>query len=233
MKHKILNFIILLIGSFSCFSQKETSNIMLSYSENQDIYIYEYMPNFKIKAEYKSQSQAINKYPEQLLQSILSATNQEWVNYNTLGGIDKADIKDESHFTAIKKMDKEKNYFELIHKITFDIDNIQTSIIKFFLHEGVTEPISGVVVMQKVNDRWFTTSNINLSTLSIMVMRLKTEVLRGVILGNSENLDIKNLHKKVNTDGGINLTVFENEFLSWYDSTNDANKKLFLDSKTW
>ena len=83
MKHRTLQFIILIISSISCFAQEEYSNILLSYSETQDIFYYKYNPEFIIYADYKSQSEAINEHPEQLIQSVLSATNQEWVNYNT------------------------------------------------------------------------------------------------------------------------------------------------------
>ena len=83
MKNRTLHLLVLLISSIACFAQEEYSNILLSYSETQDIFYYKYNPEFIIKADYKSQSEAINAYPEQLIQSVLSATNQEWVNYNT------------------------------------------------------------------------------------------------------------------------------------------------------
>jgi hypothetical protein len=232
MKHKALHFIILVISSISCLAQEEYSNILLSYSETQDIYYYKYNPDFIIKADYKSQSVAVNEYPEQLVQSVLSATSQEWENYNTLGGKEKAEQIEESHFEKIKKMDKDKNYFELIHKLTFKIDNISTVIVKFFLHQENTQPISGAMVMQKVNGKWYKTSNINLSTLAIMVMRLKSDVLVGAILGSSTDSSIQKLHNKINSETGISLTIFENEFLSWYEPNNN-NKELFIDSKTW
>jgi hypothetical protein len=232
MKHRTLQFIILIISSISCFAQEEYSNILLSYSETQDIFYYKYNPEFTINADYKSQSEAINEHPEQLIQSVLSATNQEWVNYNTLGGKEKAEQKEVSHFEQIKKMNKDKNYFELIHKLTFKIDNTPTAIVKFFLHQENTQPISAAMVMQEVNGKWYKTSNINLSTLAIMVMRLKSDVLEGAILGNSSSSNIQNLHDKINSEVGINLTIFENEFLSWYEPNNN-NKELFIDPKAW
>lgn len=229
--NKIVIFLITL-PLFS-FSQQEYSNILFVFSENQEIDIYKYDNDFIIKADYNNQSEAVNLYPEQLVQSVFSATTQEWVNYNTLGGEEKASKKDQSYFNGIKNMNKEKNYIELIHKLSFEIEGLPTVIIKFFLHEENNKPVSGAMVMQKVGKRWLTTSNINLSTFSIMVMRLKTEVLQGVFLGNSDNSEIAKLHQKVTTKNGLDLSNFEEEFLSWYDNDNAYYKNIFLDSKAW
>ncbi|XKX06547.1 hypothetical protein R8G61_04280 [Tenacibaculum maritimum] len=77
--------IILLYLLFS-FSQKEYSNIIFSFSEEQSINVFKYSEDFIIRADYNDKEEAVNEYPEQLIQSVFSATNQEWVNYNTLGG---------------------------------------------------------------------------------------------------------------------------------------------------
>lgn len=234
MKHKLLHFLILVIISTPFFAQVEDANLILSYPEESEISFYQYPPNTFAKAIYVLQEEAINQYPEQLLESIISAVDQEWVNYNTLGGAEKASKKEQSHFDLIRTMDRENNYFELVHKLTFDVGGIPSVIIKFFTHLEGTEVLSGVAVMQYVDGRWHKTSHPSLSTLSIIVMRMKSEVLVGIVLQNSNNPSIRALTERVSTEAGLDLQLLEDEFGSWYTPEIDESKiALFKDPKTW
>ncbi|SHJ83086.1 hypothetical protein SAMN04487911_1425 [Arenibacter nanhaiticus] len=233
MKQSIITLLLLLV-TLTIGAQTDYSNMILSYSENREIFFHKYEPNLIIKAEYSSITEAENNYPEQLIQSILSATNQEWINYNTLGGAEKATEQNQSHFDRVLTMDKNKNFFKLHHKLTFTIGNIPTAIIKFFIHQEENEPVSGAVVMQKVDGRWQHTSNPTLSTLSIIVMRLKTTVLQGILLNDSEDKDIIALSKRVSSESGLDLQKLEDEFMSWYNPELDRYKiEMFIDPKAW
>jgi len=233
MKQTVITLFLLLV-TVTLGAQTEYSNMILSYSENQKIFFHKYEPRLIIKAEYSSITEAENKYPEQLIQSILSATNQEWINYNTLGGAEKATEQKQSHFDRVLTMDKNKNYFKLHHKLTLTMGNIPTAIIKFFIHQEENDPVSGAVVMQKVEGRWQHTSNSTLSTLSIIVMRLKTTVLQGILLGNSEDNDIIALSKRVSSVSGLDLQKLEDEFMSWYNPELDRYKiEKFIDPESW
>ncbi len=215
-------------------SQQEDANLILSYSEESEISFFEYSKNTYAKAIYKRQEDVTNKYPEQLLESIISATNQEWVNYNTLGGAEKASEKRQSHFDKIKSMDRTKNYFELIHRLNLNVGGIPTAIIKFFTHFEDAEVLSGVIVMQLVDGRWQKTSHPSLSTLSIIVMRMKTEVLKGIILQNSDNMDIIDITERVTNETGLELSLLEKEFTSWYSPKIDEEKiTMYKDPKSW
>ncbi len=216
-------------------AQKENMNIILSYPEEQEVYFYEYQPRLKIKATYTSLEEVENKHPEQLVQSVVSAIDQEWVNYNALSGKNNKDIKSKSHFEAVKKMDKNKNYFELHHKLTFMLGDIPTSIIKFFIHMKNSAPQSGAIVMQKVAGRWYTTSHPSFSDLSLIVMRLRSYVLKGIILGDSLDKDIQALAKQIRSDDGtLELHKLEEEFDSWYFPNKNKDKiKLFTDRNAW
>ena len=74
--------------SIQLFSQKddlkgERTLIKIDNIANEAKY-YLYEPSFKAKKYYKSQSEAANTSPEELFMSIISATNQDWINYNEL-----------------------------------------------------------------------------------------------------------------------------------------------------
>ncbi|MCA6420690.1 MAG: hypothetical protein IM603_16485 [Cytophagales bacterium] len=218
-----------------CHSQNsEYPNIILSYSENQTLYFHEYNPPLKVKAEYTQLSQALNQYPEQLIQSILSAKNQNWVDYNTLGGTENSSKLDEAHFQKIILMDKEKNYFELVHKLTFNVGSVPTALVKFYFYQENQTPVSGCHVMQNINGRWQKTSHPSLSLLAIAFMRFKTEVIKGVILGGSKDQEVIKLRQRITTNGSFDLAKLEKEFSSWYSPAKDEKKlKLFTDPKAW
>ncbi|MCK0147424.1 hypothetical protein MWU78_17345 [Arenibacter sp. F26102] len=232
-KNNLLVFITVFWLSIG-YTQEEDANLILSYPEESEITFFQYPGGTYAKAVYKSQADITNEYPEQLLESIVSATDQEWVNYNTLGGAEKASEKKQSHFDKIITMDKDKNYFELAHKLTFDVGGISTAIVKFFTHFEGTAVLSGAVVMQFVNDRWQKTSHPSLSTLSIIVMRMKSEVLEGIVLQNSNDPNIKAIAERVSTEAGLDLSLLEEEFGSWYSPEIDETKiELYKDPRTW
>lgn len=225
-------FIFCLYPIFLGAQDTQKSNLTLGYEEVQELTFYEYNPKLKIKATMLSMEDAKNEFPEELMQSIFSATNQEWVNYNTLGG--EEDEQEQSHFDRIKTMDKDKNYFELHHKLTFNVGEIPTAIIKFFFYQENEKPVSAAYVMQKVDGRWQRTSHVSLSTLSIIVMRMKSEVLKGIVLGNSDDPNIIAIKDRVSTEGSLDLTKLETEFASWYDPEIDQRKiSLYKDPATW
>ncbi len=232
-KFKLLAHIILLV-CLESQAQQQDANLILSYPEESEISFFKYPKETFAKAIYKSQVDVINKYPEQLLESIISAINQEWVNYNTLGGAEKASEKKQSHFDKIKSMNRNKNYFELAHKLTFNVGGIPTTIIKFFTHFEDTEVLSGATVMQFVDGRWQKTSHPSLSTLSIIVMRMKSNVLEGIVLQNSNDANVQAITKRVTDDLGLNLALLEKEFESWYSpEIHKAKIELYKDPKTW
>ncbi len=215
-------------------AQEENANLILSYPEESEISFFQYPEGTNAYAIYNSQAETTNMYPEQLLESIISATNQDWVDYNTLGGAEKASKKKQSHFDKVKTMDKANNYFELAHKLTLEVGGVSTAIIKFFTHFQETETLSGVSVMQFVDGRWQKTSQTSLSTLSIVVMRMKPEVLKGIVLLNSDDPNIKALAERVSRDGVLDLSLLEDEFRSWYSPEKDETKiELYKDPRTW
>ncbi len=228
---KLQNSIVLILVSFICFSQNQ-SNIRLGVSEQNNLSFYEYVPRLKIKATMNSMADTKNQYPEELMTSILSATNQKWVNYNN---IKEGKPKPPSHFEKIRTMNKEENYFELHHKLSLKLGGIPTTLIKFYFHQENQQPVSGCYVMQKSEGRWKRTANVNLSLLSIIIMRLKSNVLEGIILENSKDEYIMDLRDKVTDNNGmLDIKSLETEFLSWYDpQRNEILINLFIDKNAW
>ncbi|CAM1364577.1 conserved hypothetical protein [Tenacibaculum litoreum] len=234
IKNKILTLIVILTNVMVFGQSTKDSNLILTITEEQNLSFHKYEPRLQLKATLTTISEVKNEFPEQLMQSILSARNQEWVNYNTLGGEEKASKKEPSHFEKIVSMNKDENYFELHHKFTFNLGDIPTTIIKFYFYQENEKPLSAAYVMQKVNGRWQRTSHSSLSMLSIIVMRMKSEVLEGIILGNSTDASIQAITERVTTNGALDVKKLEDEFASWYTPKKDDIKiNLYKDPKSW
>jgi hypothetical protein len=238
MKNSFLVVIFLMVWAQS-FCQSDIdkgSRLVLSNSigmNNASFYIYN--PPFSAKAIYADTTKALNQFPEQLMSSIISVTSQQWVNYNTLGGKEKAEKKSQKYFDFIRSMDKDKNYFELRSKMTFSLGTSEFSIIKFYFHtQELPTAQSGAYVMQKVNNKWYSTSTPNTSDLSLMIMRFQEEKLLTILTGKANGNPLNDdLIAKISTSGSIDLTLLYNEFSNWY-ATNDSKKiEYFIDPKAW
>jgi hypothetical protein len=227
---KIINFLILLLISTSTFSQEKGARTY-SYIINE-IGFYNYQQGFKVKGT-KDFKTIKNEFPEDLMQSILSCSNEEWEIFNTLGGKEKAEINDSDYYNHIKKMDVEKTYFELKHKLEFEIDGVPSAIVKFyFISQDSPKPQAGLTVMQKKGNRWYKTSMKMVSNLAMTVLRLKTEEFEKIINGNVNTPELIQINKKVFVNGKLDFNKLNQEIDSWYmEPTNEniSKKNYFKD----
>lgn len=230
---KINKILILLLITHCIYSQEKGGRI---YSFDIDeISFYKYDPEFKIKA-IKDFKNVKNEFPEDLIQSVISCSSEEWEIFNTLGGKDNAQINDLDYYDAIKKMDVDKNYFELKHKIEFEIDQIPTVIIKFYLiSQDYPQPQAGIVVMQKYGNRWYKTSMKMVASIAMIALRIKTDELEKIINGNVSSSELLQIHQKVFIKDKLDFNKLQQEIDSWYaEDTNDnaLKKKYFKDSNS-
>lgn len=224
----ITKTILLLLLVQSIFSQEKGSR---TYSFNiNEIGFYKYEKEFKIKAT-KDFKNIKNEFPEDLMQSILSCSNEEWEIFNTLGGKEKAEINDSDYYNHIKKMDVEKTYFELKHKLEFEIDGVPNAIVKFyFISQDSPKPQAGLTVMQKKGNRWYKTSMKMVSNLAMTVLRLKTEEFEKIINSNVNTPELIQINKKVFVNGKLDFNKLNQEIDSWYmEPTNEnISKKTYF-----
>ncbi len=206
----------------------------LKVTENTSFHIYN--PPLKAKAIYKDSIEAGNEYPEQLVSSLISASSQGWIDYNTFGGNSKSEKKDQKYFDFIKSMDIDKNYYELKSKLMFELNGQEYAIIKFYFHtELLPESKSGAYVMVKDNGRWkYTTTNFT-SDLALMVMRFNGEKLQELLRGqNSGNEIVDRVISQITTDTGfIEFTSLYKEFANWYEQDNTEYLNYFIDKNAW
>jgi hypothetical protein len=222
MKKIIISILIIVLFNQNNYSQEKGSRLY-SFDINE-ISFYKYNVDFKIKA-VKNFKIIKNQFPEELMQSLLSTSSEEWEIFNTLGGKDNADIKSRSYYDNIKKMNIDKNYFELKHKLEFEIDGVATSIIKFyFFTQDNSKPQAGLVVMQKYANRWYKTSMKMVSNIAMTCLRLKTEEFEKIILGDVSNNQLEKINKKVFVDEKLDFNELNKEIDSWYSNDSVENK---------
>ncbi|WP_264529059.1 hypothetical protein [Flavobacterium sp. N502540] len=232
MNKQIVVLIILIVFCKRAYAQND-SNLILGIEEKSELSFQVY-DSLIIKRDYVKLEEVKNDTPENLMKSILSANSQEWIDYNTLGGSFKSTKRKEDYFVKIKQMNIDKNYIKLVHKISFFINNRPTEIIKFYFKQENTKEVSGCYVLQKMDNRWYKASNSTTSNLSIIIMRLKTDVLTELFSGKASNVLTKELYNEVSSNGYIDLSKLESTFFSWYSPIKKNEKlNLFIDSKTW
>lgn len=222
LKYLLLSFVI----SFFCFSQKNEVQIILNSKELKNCNYELYRPVVEIKMIYKDTLDAVNNTPEQLMTSIISASNQEWVNYNCFGGKEKAAPFSKEEFNK-KMRGKEKNYIELLAKLEFSIDSVKYSVVKFrYFQAKIKKPIMGSLLMIYSNSRWFQTSNAKLNNLSMMMLVFKEDILERILSGLGNNQMENNLIKLVYSNG-LNIDLlFKQNF-------NQEQKKYFINDLNW
>jgi hypothetical protein len=212
------------------------SRVLLSTSKGLNtVSFYVYNPPFAAKSIYKDTIQAVNKYPEQLMSSVISTLSQEWMDYNTLGGKQKSEKKQKKYFDFISSMDKDQNYFELRSKLMFTLNNDEFAITKFYFHSiELAKPQSGSYVLQKVNGRWYTTSNPATSDLALMIMRFQESKLFSILTMKKDgNKNMDDLITLASVNGTVSLDLLIKEFSRWYSDNETQKLDYFIDQNAW
>ncbi|EKT3958022.1 hypothetical protein NTJ28_002020 [Flavobacterium psychrophilum] len=223
-KFKIVFFLILI--PFFCFSQKKEVKIILNSKQLKNCSYEIYKPTVQIKMMYKDTTEAKNKTLEQLMTSIISAKNQEWVNYNSFGGKEKAAPFTKSEFDE-KYNNKSKNYFELLAKLEFSVDSLKYFVIKFrYFQAKVKKPIMGSILMTFSKGRWYQTFDAKITNLSMMMLVFKEDIVERILLGTGSSSLENDLIKIVYKDG-LNIDLlFQQDF-------NQEQKTYFINDLNW
>lgn len=184
---KAIIFIISLITSVQSFSQirysKKITTFGLPIKDNLMYYTI-YPSDFTVGIECDSYENCENKFPEQTLMSIISANNFEWdkKNYNY-------EIQNnEKKYKSIKKLDKNKYYFQLLRKITFENNGQKYAIIKYHIREDKKlVPMCNILINE--SEKWFVlNSEGSLSKAYIMFTYLSTNALDAIFKNGKLNI---------------------------------------------
>ncbi len=145
-----------------------------------------YNPAIEAKAIYSSQKEALNLTEESLVESIMSTTNQNWVNYNQYGG--DARKKRPEFFEHIKSMNKDANFSLLEAKLSFIFGGKKYALIKYKLNSEKypDRQIGGCYMLVYDNNRWYKTDELkDYWNLLFIMLEFKAEALKNILTNNN------------------------------------------------
>ncbi|RSC93664.1 hypothetical protein [Tenacibaculum singaporense] len=226
----IKNFMIVatLLCNSILFSQEQHINCAKNLLINQNtknLRVLKYQKGFLAK-KINSFSKVTNNTPEELMSSILSASTLDWYNYNR----EEKKEKTSQDFNYIKQIPSDKYFFELLYKITFEANGFEYAVIKYYLHNN-DEVVGFAESMKKIEEKWVTTSESEISQLLFFMIMIDTEYISKIFKKQETNNKALNLiisnnikQDKLNVNG---LLIDLEEGLS----SENEELKLLLDPK--
>ncbi|MBC6997702.1 hypothetical protein [Cytophaga sp. FL35] len=142
--------------------------------DNNQITYHKYAPVLQLKKRYASFEEVKNRTPEELLISQMSVQNNKWLAYNF-----ENDIKwKEEQFKRITSQDPEKNYIELIRKITYQINGTNYSILRLKIYDDRKSKPATLSLMASCNKgKWAFVKNKTRSPLEFLMSNLNLQYL--------------------------------------------------------
>jgi hypothetical protein len=186
MTKKIV-LLIIVLTSFKMFSQLKYSKTITTFGlpirDNLMTYTT-YPDSFLIGVGCDSYENCKNEFPEQTLMSIISANNYEWdkKNYNY-------EIKNnEKKYNFSKNLEKNKYYFKLLRKLSFETNGQKYAIIKYNIRENdKIIPICNILTQE--NNKWFVLkSEGSLTKAYLMFSYLSTNSLDALFKNKKINI---------------------------------------------
>jgi hypothetical protein len=219
-----ISVIVIVVFNFVC--QGQVTEVMIDLDSLSDANYSIYNDGFKAAMIYNDTLEAANETPAKLMSSIISANNQEWVNYNTYGGSEYSDKKSNSHFREVINREKDKNYFELLSKLEFDFKRKRLAIVKFYLHLQDNDlGIAGsrVLVFDQNDNRWKVYQEPDLTSIATVIMIFKKDVLERLLTNNPRNSIESSLLEYAYNSRGLNFNLLLNKNYSEQEKDSLTN----------
>ena len=163
-----------------------------------------------------------NTTPEELLTSIVSETNQEWVDFNNAPG--HSHSVSEKAFKFRREREIDKNYHELVHKFEFEYNGVQIAFIKIWFVADGKKTLTSTRQLQKVNGRWVRAPILGFDKLSRVIEKLDSKVLADLFSRTNRNPKISDLYEK--TRGFRNVLDIDKLYDVMVDLLNNDKNRL-------
>ncbi|MEC3908209.1 hypothetical protein VOI54_14355 [Tamlana sp. 2201CG12-4] len=200
------------LSSYGQEQQVDCANTIRINQITKNFKIFKYPENFKIE-KLNSFDKVKNKSPEQLMRSVISATNLDWYNFNR----EEKKQNSSQDFAYIKQVSPEAYYVKLLYKVSFEASGFKYAIIKYNLLDNKKPVLGYAEAMKKRGERWFTTSEEEISQFSFFMIMIDTKYIDNIF--NNTRSDNSNLNQI------LNLNQF-NGIININDVLNDLQKQL-------
>jgi len=227
--------LILIVFVHSSVSAQESNatkkSIVSERSKNMSLYIYE--PTLVLKRIYNTVEEAKFSYPEELMISILSCTDELWNEKNHHPNFPVRPKRVE-HYSKVKQSDIDVIYFELDYKLSYSYNGSDFAMIKYFIHSDESEkPASAMKVLEKYNGSWVVSNNFKTFT-PIVLMRIDKYKLKNILNLDASDQLITELLPDIMKNGAVDLDLLAIEFSKWYEEpVNEDSINHFKDPRTW
>lgn len=226
--------VICLLLSFQLYSQakievRKLTDADFVYMESQtEAYYQVYEPTFKARPIMKSEKEAKNRYPEELMISLISENTAAWVDYNTLKGNRDKSIK---YFRQKITWKPDETYYELISKFEFSVGGEQYAYIKFRFHDrSIKNPPAGIYFLKKKGSRWFYTQDTYSNELQFAFLIFQPDILQKILKKEkSGNSTLDNFIDRVSNKGVVDLEKLGQETMKLYETTKSGKSGVDYD----
>lgn len=225
------NFVLLLIlFYFSMYGQNDENyspyGKYVEWSITPEATYHIYDPPFKAQPIMTSSFEAKNRYPEELMISLISENNPDWVDLNTADGTRE---KSTDYFRQKIQWNKDETYYELTSKLTLTIGDTEYAYVRFrFYDKNIENPPSGVYLLKKVDNRWYYSKKVLSNDLTFIITWMKPELL-GKLLKGEKNGDaiFDELVDKISSNGRVSIKSLEKEVMAAYYAERTAKEQKF------
>lgn len=211
-------FKILFVLYSSIVTAQEQQMDCATINVSQPVYKFHYLKYDKdfIIEKYDNFTQVINESEEELMRSILSASDLNWFNFNREKKVEKTS----QDFNYIKLVDKKTYYFKLFNKINFIANGVEYAVIKFHLYDK--NNIYGFAeAMKKINGKWVSTSESQVSMLVFFMGMIDASYIDNIMKKqNTDNQALNNIIHSSIKNGKIDLNAIIHNLNNQLSSNN-------------
>ncbi|MEM8528837.1 MAG: hypothetical protein AAGG68_29650 [Bacteroidota bacterium] len=203
-----------------------TDDELVDVTTKVEAYYHIYEPVFKAAPSMKSMAEAKNRYPEELMISLMSENSTIWVDYNTWDGTRE---KTSKYFKQKVQWNPDDTYFALTSKFEFKVGGTWYAYMRFRLHgKTIDKSPVGVYLLRKEGERWYYSKEVLSNEMNFIFFNFKPELL-GKILKGEKNGDaqLDQLITAISTKGGIDLAQLEREVMKAYEAGEKSKDKSF------
>jgi hypothetical protein len=169
-----------------------------------------------IKRQPLSKNQIALAYPEEVLQVLMCASDNSWMDYIAEGGEGQKLYKKESHYAAISKAHPDSMFFRLRCKMVFPVNGRETVFIKYSIVDKVNDrEFTAIKAIVKENNTYKLASEPLEMEMGFALTYLKDDVLEALFLRSSAE-DYGALYEEVFTDGVLDLAKLGHTYAKWY-----------------
>lgn len=217
---KYLVTLVLILTSYAAIAQAGHGEVPQRYRVPTNAQLHIYNPPFNAVGTITSHSQATYTSPEEVILSEHAANTQEWLN-DLFFEKDSIHAKESpEYFQKKNASSKRENYFQLLHKLSFEHEGYPTAIIKSRLHIDNRPMVLTYGVYQQRNGRWYKYPTGDLQEMKMIIMQVKSDVLQQLLRGEKGSDDLINEVIKA-TRSENNSMDFEKTFnlmLQWSEN---------------